>query len=63
MKKIILCDNIAQHITEEDFEMLKFLSPGTARLVSESDNKKPTHFVCPKCGQVAPVRLKKLHCC
>ena len=63
MKQIILCDGAAYHITEEDFEQLKEISPGIARLVRDSDEPQPTHFVCPKCGQFPPLALREVHDC
>lgn len=63
MKRVMLCDNHCYHITDEDFEVLKRVSPGYARLVKDSDAKSPTHFVCEHCGQMPPVKLRKLHNC
>jgi len=50
-------------ISEEDFEVLKRVSPGYARLAKDSDGEKPTHFVCEHCGQMPPLKLRELHDC
>lgn len=63
MKRVVLCDNHCYHISDEDGEILKAISPGLARLVRESDNPEATHFVCERCGQVPPIKLRKLHKC
>ncbi|MCE5198270.1 MAG: hypothetical protein ABFD54_13420 [Armatimonadota bacterium] len=63
MKKIVMCDEHAYHITDEDYETLKAVSPGYARLVEESESPEPSHFVCGLCGQVAPLKLRELHNC
>lgn len=63
MKKLLMCDDYAHHITDEDYEKLKAVSPGYARLAKESDSDAPTHFVCEVCGQVPPLRLRELHDC
>jgi len=63
MKQIIMCDGVAYHITDGDFEKLKEVSPGIARLVKESESPEPTHFVCGICGQFPPLALRKLHNC
>lgn len=59
----MLCDNYCYLITDEDFEALRRVSPGYARLAKESDSDAPTHFVCEHCGQMPPLKLKKLHDC
>ena len=63
MKKLVLCDEQAYYIEDEDFETLKVVSPGLARLVRETDHAAATHFVCGQCGQVCPVKLHRLHEC
>ncbi|MCL5102504.1 MAG: hypothetical protein M1133_00120 [Armatimonadetes bacterium] len=63
MKKLLMCDEHAYHITDEDYEKLKTISPGYARLAKESDNSDPTHFVCEICGQVPPLKLREMHEC
>jgi hypothetical protein len=63
LKKLIMCDEHAQHITDEDYEKLKVMSPGCARLAKDSDSTEPTHFVCGRCGQVAPLKLRGMHKC
>ncbi len=63
MKKVVICDNHAYHITDEDFRKLKVLSPGSARLARKSDAETPTHFVCDSCGQIYPLKLRSLHSC
>lgn len=63
MKRIVVCDKYSRHITDEDFEKLKLVAPGLARMVKSSNFKNPTHFVCEKCGQVPPVTLLELHKC
>lgn len=63
MKKIVICNKFHKHITDEDFVVLKLISPGLARNVKVSDYNSPTHFVCGKCGQVAPIKIKALHEC
>ena len=63
VKRLVLCDSHCYHISDEDYEILKRISPGYARLVRDSDNKEATHFVCEHCGQVAPVKLRNLHQC
>lgn len=59
----MLCDNHCYVISEEDFEVLKRVSPGYARLAKESDGDTPTHFVCEYCGQMPPLKLRELHDC
>jgi hypothetical protein len=63
LKKVVLCDNESYYITDEDSRDLQKISPGLARLVRDCGCKSPTHFVCPLCGQIAPLRLRRLHCC
>jgi len=63
MKKITMCDEVAYYITDEDFEKLKLVSPGVARLAKESDSPQRTRFVCEHCGQLPPLALKELHNC
>ena len=63
MKKLVLCDEQAYCIEDKDFETLKMISPGLARLVRETDRLRATHFVCGQCGQVCPVKLRSLHEC
>lgn len=63
VKRVVLCDNHCYHITDEDYHILKRVSPGYARLAKESDDEPATHFVCESCGQIAPIKLRKLHDC
>jgi len=63
MKKLVLCDQQAYHIEDADFETLKRMTPGLARLVREADHGEATHFVCGRCGQICPVKLRRLHQC
>ncbi len=63
MKKLVLCDQQAYYIENEDFEALRTISPGLARLVREADHELATHFVCAGCGQVCPLKLRELHDC
>ena len=63
MKKILLCDDSAYYVTDEDVDKLKRLAPGLARLVRECEDRAVTHFVCELCGQIAPLKLRGLHKC
>lgn len=63
MKKLVLCDKHAYYISDEDYEILKRVAPGYARLAKDAADHVITHFVCAECGQIAPLRLKKLHDC
>ncbi|MGC8863787.1 MAG: hypothetical protein ACP5R5_13580 [Armatimonadota bacterium] len=63
MKKLVLCDLQTYYIEDEDLETLKAISPGLARLVRDTDCTEATHFVCKLCGQISPVKLRKLHEC
>lgn len=64
MKLIVLCDNQAYCIEEKDFEKLQAIAPGLARLARDTDaSKAATHFVCEKCGQICPVKIRELHAC
>ena len=63
LKKLVLCDEQAYYIGDEDFETLKRISPGLARLGRETDRTRGTHFVCGQCGQICPVKLRELHDC
>lgn len=63
MKKVVMCDDHAYHIEDEDFERLKQVSPAFARVVRDSDRDTATHFVCEACGQISPVKLRGVHRC
>lgn len=63
MKRVVLCDNYCYHISDEDYEVLRRISPGYARLAKESDGDELTHFVCEHCGQFAPLKLRAVHDC
>ena len=63
MKQVILCDNHCYLISDEDFEVLRRVSPGYARLAKDSDAEAATHFVCERCGQIPPLKLRALHEC
>jgi len=63
VKKLLLCDEQAYYIGDDDFETLKAISPGLARLVRETERRTATHFVCGQCGQICPVKLRELHEC
>ncbi len=63
LKKLVLCDEQHYHIEDQDVETLKRVSPGLARLVHESEHNAATHFVCGNCGQICPIKLRKLHEC
>ena len=60
---IVLCDNFRYCISDEDYELVKRVSPGYARLAKESRDGRVTHFFCEKCGQFSPLKLKGLHNC
>ncbi len=63
VKRIVLCDNHCYIITDEDFDVLERISPGYARLAKDSAGTTATHFVCERCGQMPPLKLKPLHKC
>lgn len=63
VKTVVLCDNHCYHISDEDYETLKRVAPGYARLAKDGDGQAVTHFVCAQCGQIAPLKLKKVHDC
>lgn len=63
VKRVVLCDNHAYYISDEDYEILKRAAPGYARLAKDADGQAVTHFVCAKCGQIAPLKLRKIHDC
>jgi len=63
MKELVLCDKQVYYIAESDYEILRRLSPGLARMVRDSDSTSATHFVCEHCGQICPLKLRKLHVC
>jgi len=58
-----MCDNYLCHISDEDHEVLKRVAPGYARLAKDGDGEAVTHFVCPQCGQIAPLKLRRIHDC
>ena len=63
VKTVVLCDNHAYHISDEDYDTLKLVAPGYARLAKDGDDQAVTHFVCAQCGQIAPLKLRKVHDC
>lgn len=63
LKRVVLCDDHCYYITDQDAEKLKAVSPGLARLVRDADGQQATHFVCEKCGQIPPLKLRDLHRC
>ena len=63
MKRVVLCDNHYYHISDDDYEVLKRVSPGYARLAQDSEGDALTHFVCELCGQIAPLKLREVHDC
>jgi hypothetical protein len=63
VKRIVLCDNHCYHISDEDYEILRLVSPGYARLAKDGDGQAVTHFVCQTCGQIAPLKLREVHDC
>lgn|GEM_PF-2127662 len=63
VKQLVLCDQHCYYISDEDHEVLKRVAPGYARLAKDGDGQAVTHFVCAKCGQIAPIKLQKIHDC
>jgi len=63
VKKVVLCEEHAYYIADEDYERLKRVSPATARLVKATNRETATHFACEDCGQISPLKLRHVHRC
>lgn len=63
MKALPICDDTCYYIGDSDYEALKRISPGLARLIKDADGHTATHFVCETCGQICPLALQELHDC